>query len=124
MLDKLISSRRPDAVGALLPQTRQAQEAATALIHSWSDEAADPLFSENVAMDDSYDRRRDAIARAVKRIGGLDPSADPRPQDETSQSPSHLAWFIPGNARRLRAELQVTPENPPRVQWLQVTVDR
>src|SRR5690606_15053524 len=91
---------------------------------NWSDGAADVLFAGNVAMDDSYERRRTAIEAAVTRIGGLDASAAPRPQDETSQSPSHLVWFVPGNAGRLRVELQLTPENPPLVQWLQVTVDK
>ena len=123
-LDHLLSRRRPQPVDRVLPQVRDAQQAATELIRDWRDEAADRLFSENVAMDDPYDRRRAAIAESVTRIGGLDAAADPRPQDETSQSPSHLVWFIPGKAGRLRAELQLTPENPPRVQQLQVTVDK
>ena len=124
VLDHLVSSRKPKSIERVLPAVREAQQAATALIRNWSDEAADRLFSENVAMDDSYDRRRATIAKVVTRIGGLDESAAPRPQDERSQSPSHLVWFIPGKAGRLRAELQLTPENPPRVQSLQVTLDR
>lgn len=122
--DHLVSTRMPSLVAAVLPATRAAQRAATELIRQWSDEAADQLFAENVAMDDSYDRRRQAIAGAVTRIGGLDASADPRPQDETSQSPSHLCWFIPGKAGRLRAELLLAPASPARLQWLQVTVDK
>ncbi|MEX1080072.1 MAG: serine hydrolase domain-containing protein [Homoserinimonas sp.] len=124
VLDHLVSTRKPNRLDAVLPDTRAAQAAATALIHAWSDEAADRLFSENVAMDDSYNRRREAIDGAVKRIGGLDASAAPRPQDETSETPSHLVWFIPGKEGRLKAELRLTPENPPRVQELHVTVDK
>lgn len=124
VVDHLVSTRKPKPIDRVLPAVRSAQEAATELIREWSDAAADALFSENVAMDDSYDRRRDAIAKAVSRIGGLDASAAPRPQDEESSSPSHLVWFIPGHAGRLRAELQLTPQNPPRVQHLQVTVDK
>jgi hypothetical protein len=124
VLDHLLSSRRPKPIDRLLPAVREAQQAATELIRNWSNEAADSLFSENVAMDDSYDRRRDAIAKAVSRIGGFDASAAPRLQDEESSSPSHLVWFVPGRAGRLRAELQLTPQNPPRVQYLQVTVDK
>jgi CubicO group peptidase (beta-lactamase class C family) len=122
--DHLVSSRKPTFIDRVLPEVRAAQQAATELIRDWHDAAADQLFSENVAMDNLYDRRRAAIARAVTRIGGLDASADPRPQDESSQSPSHLVWFIPGKAGRLRAELLLTPEKPPRVQQLQVTVDK
>jgi CubicO group peptidase (beta-lactamase class C family) len=122
--DHLVSTRKPKNVNQVLGETRAAQQAATELIRAWSDEAADALFAENVAMDDSYERRRKAIDAAVTRIGGLDASAVPRPQDESSQSPSHLVWFIPGKAGRLRVELQLTPENPPRVQQLQVTVDK
>jgi CubicO group peptidase (beta-lactamase class C family) len=124
VLDHLVASRKPKPVDRVLAEVRSAQRAATELIRDWTDDAADRLFSENVAMDDSYDRRRAAIAKAVTSVGGLDASADPRPQDETSQSPSHLVWFIPGKAGRLRAELQLTPESPPRVQQLQVTVDK
>ncbi|MHA6669665.1 serine hydrolase domain-containing protein [Homoserinimonas sp. A447] len=124
VLDHLVSTRKPKPIDRLLPAVRVAQQAATGLIREWSDEAADRLFSENVALDDPYDRRRKSIAKAVERIGGLDASAAPRPQDEESNSPSHLVWFIPGHAGRLRAELQLTPENPPRVQFLQVTVDK
>jgi CubicO group peptidase (beta-lactamase class C family) len=124
VLDQLVSTRKPQPVEKVLPQVRDAQQAASELIRDWTDDAADRLFSENVAMDDSYERRRAAIARAVTSIGGLDASADPRSQDEKSQSPSHLVWFMPGIAGRLRVEIQLTPENPPRVQHLQVTVDR
>ncbi len=122
--DHLVSTRKPSSTDRVLRETRTAQRAATELIRNWSDDAADRLFAENVAMDDPYDRRRKAIAAAVTRIGGLDASAESRPQDESSQSPSHLVWFMPGTAGRLRVELQLTPENPPRVQYLQVTVDK
>jgi len=127
--DHLVSTRKPNPVASVMPATRASQQAATELIRGWaagdaSDEAADQLFAENVAMDDSYERRRTAVTTAVTRIGGLDASADPRPQDETSQSPSHLVWFIPGKAGRLRVEMQLTPENPPKVQWLSVAVDK
>ena len=124
VLDDILKHHRPNPVAALLPETRAAQQAATALIRDWSDDDADRLFSENVAMDDSYERRRHAIAKAVKRVGGLDASAADRPQDEKSSSPSNLVWFVPGKIGRLRAELQLTPEKPPRVQQLQVTVDK
>jgi CubicO group peptidase (beta-lactamase class C family) len=124
VLDRLVSTRKPNRKNDVAAETRAAQAAATELIRSWSDEAADRLFSENVALDDSYDRRKNAIAAAVKRIGGLDASAAPRPQDETSETATHLVWFIPGKAGRLRAELRLTPENPARVQELHVTVDR
>lgn len=124
VLDTILESRRPRAVDRLWPETRAAQAAVTALLEGWSDSRAEQIFSENVAMDDSFDRRRASITEAVNGIGGLDASAATRPQDETSASPSHLVWFVPGHAGRLRAEIQLTPENPPRVQSLQVTVDR
>lgn len=124
VLDHLIASRRPQPIEAVWLRTREAQCLVNALICSWSNEVAEQLFAENVAMDDAFDRRRAAIGKAITSIGGLDLSAPERAADEKSQSPSHLVWFVPGHAGRLKVEIQLTPETPSLVQSLAVTVDR
>lgn len=126
------------------PATRAAQAAITALIHEWSDDAARAVFAENVAWDMPLDERRSVIDEAIDAIGGLiaeesNESAASAAETsavvasgllaagaavESSVAPSHLVWFIPGEFGRLRAEIELTPENPPRVQSLAVKADR
>lgn len=135
--------------GSLLPNTphvwaatRSAQAAVTALIREWSDGAAGRLFADNVPLDESFVRRRRSIARALTEIGGLDPVSVPTlaqhraatahsnaattaiGREEQSTGPAHLVWYLPGRAGRLRVEILLNPENPPRVQTLKVSPDR
>ena len=51
-----------------------------ALLNSWSDPDASSLFADNVALDESFDRRRDEVQRVIQehgqlRIAGLRPTA-------------------------------------------------
>jgi len=39
---------------------------------------------------------------------------------EESAAPSHLVWHLPGHTGRLRVEIRLTPESPPRIQTLNV----
>ena len=47
------------------PQVRAAAERLVALLNGWDDAAADALFTDNVAWDDAYERRRAAVAGLV-----------------------------------------------------------
>lgn len=110
---------RRDPLAALWPATRAAQAAGTALIRSWSDEAAEALFAENVAMDDALDRRREQIARAIASIGGL---REAPAFAERSLAPSHLEWHLPGVTGALKVVIELTPQADARVQTFRATV--
>ncbi|MGO4691651.1 serine hydrolase domain-containing protein [Glaciibacter sp. 2TAF33] len=151
---QLLAGARPPAAATLWAATREAQQRVTGLIHraaaeahraggdrltapdaeADADRASLDLFAMNVALDDSWERRRAAIERAAAEIGGLlpVPAVPPLPSpagavlaaDEESTGPAHLVWFVPGRAGRLRVEIQLTPHAPPQVQSLIVSADR
>lgn len=100
--------------------TRAAQGAVTRLLADWSDDLADAICTPNVAMDVPYERRRRAIAEAIAAVGA-DLSADP--VDESSTTPSHLRWWLPGTAGRLRVEIRLAPLAAGLVQTLIVTAE-
>lgn len=119
--DALLSSVRPSRDEFLLeqvwPQTRDAQGAVTALLADWSDDAARALFTPNVELDMPFPQRREALADALRAVGGLTGAG---PRDEASVAPSQLSWTLPGHTGGIRAHIQLTPERPPRVQSLRV----
>jgi len=127
--DRLDAGRAAEPT-TVLPATRTAQGSVNDLIRAWPDDAALDAFSPNVALDDAWDRRRAALAQAVARIGGLAPvtaaANDPGlalGAGEVSTGPAHLIWHVPGRAGRLRVEIRLTPEHPPRVQTLIIAAD-
>lgn len=126
----LFDSAADHAAVPILPALRSAATAATDLIRSWDDEKADTLFAGNVSLDESFDRRRAAVSAAIASIGGLmpprtraDEASSTVDANEQTTSPAHLVWHIPGEAGRLRVEIRLTPEFPPRVQTFTVTAD-
>ncbi|MFO7691074.1 MAG: serine hydrolase [Cryobacterium sp.] len=133
--DLLAESRTPPRA-VLWSATRAAQLTVTALVRAWNDEIAQALFADNVALDESFEHRVAHIMRAVTAVGGLAPDLAPTTGrngapaapyvgvDESSQGPAHLVWFLPGLAGRVRVEIRLTPELPPRVQTLTVSSDR
>jgi CubicO group peptidase (beta-lactamase class C family) len=61
------------------PAVQTAAEQLVALLNDWSDDAADALFTDNVAWDDSYDRRRRAVADGTPfTLDRVDPINDAR----------------------------------------------
>jgi CubicO group peptidase (beta-lactamase class C family) len=63
MLDELRAQGEvPAETRPVSPMLREAGERLVALLNDWSDDAADRLFTDNVAWDESYERRRGAIA--------------------------------------------------------------
>lgn len=106
--------------GRTTSATRAAQGAVTRLLADWSDDVADAICTPNVAMDVPYERRRRAIAAAVAAVGA-DLSASP--VEESSTTPSHLRWWLPGTSGRLRVEIRLAPLAAGRVQTLIVTAE-
>jgi CubicO group peptidase (beta-lactamase class C family) len=101
------------------PETRRAREAVDRLLSSWDDDAADALFSENVALDSPYPERRAAIGLIQSRIGDFRASERRPPESDT---PAHCRWWLTGERGTVQAQLQMSPENPPRVQSLILAV--
>jgi serine-type D-Ala-D-Ala carboxypeptidase/endopeptidase len=106
--------------GRTTAATRAAQGAVTRLLADWSDDLADAICTPNVAMDVPYERRCRAIAEAVAAVGA-DVSA--APVEESSTAPSHLRWWLPGTAGRLRVEIRLAPLAAGLVQTLTVTAE-
>jgi hypothetical protein len=100
------------------PATLAARAAVEALIERWDDARAAALFAMNVELDEPLERRRAFIERLRVIHGRL--SADPS-EPARSQSPFQLAWWLRGERGRVKAEILLTPELPPRVQALSLT---
>lgn len=100
------------------PETIAAREAVNQLLVSWDDQAADRLFSPNVALDTPYRERRDAIALVRARIGDFR-QAPKAPEHDT---PAHCRWWLAGERGVVQVQIQLTPERSPRVQSLALAV--
>jgi CubicO group peptidase (beta-lactamase class C family) len=101
------------------PQTLAGQQAITALLGRWDDAAAAALFTENVAWDRALDRRQQDIALVRERIGDF--RADPSRAAEFD-TPSGCRWWLRGPHGAVEAEIKLSPEREPRVQYLTVAV--
>jgi CubicO group peptidase (beta-lactamase class C family) len=97
------------------PAVTDARSAIERLIERWDEEAASILFSMNVDLDEPLARRRAAIERLREIHGPLRPDEATEPE---SHSPAHLAWWMTGDRGRVRVEILLSPERPPRVQAL------
>jgi hypothetical protein len=81
MLDTLHAHGEvPAAPEVEAPGWENAAHRLVALINSWSDADANALFADNVALDESFDRRRADAQRAIQahgplRITGLRPTS-------------------------------------------------
>ena len=97
------------------PGTIEARAAVERLLGRWDDAEAAALFSMNVELDEPVARRRAAIEGLQATHGTLTPDASVEPE---SHGPSHLAWWLRGERGRVRVEILMSPERPPRVQGL------
>jgi hypothetical protein len=102
------------------PETVAAREAVNKLLTSgeWDGEAADGLFTPNVAQDAPYPERRRKIELIRDRIGDFR-DADSAPEHD---SPAHCRWRLAGERGTVQAQILLTPERPPRVQSLTLAV--
>jgi len=101
------------------PETLDAVTAVNDLLTSWDDAAADALFSENVALDAPYVERRRTIAAISERIGNFAVDHD-RPAE--SETPAHRRWWLAGERGAVQAQIQLSPQRPPRVMSLTLAV--
>jgi len=116
-------SRRPGAspapaTGSLVEASASAREGVTRLIAHWDDDLAARLLAMNVDLDEPLADRRRHWTDLVDRLGPLAPD-DTEPV--SSVSPAHAMWWLRGPGGRVRVEIRLDPERPPRVQALTVT---
>lgn len=81
-----------------------------ALLHHWDDAVADELFCDNVALDESYARRRDEIGRVMEVHGPLELLAI-HPESATSGD-----LEVRGSGEGFRIRIELGPMLPPLVQ--------
>ncbi|MEX1106109.1 MAG: serine hydrolase domain-containing protein [Ilumatobacteraceae bacterium] len=82
------------------------------LLADWSDDEADALFTDNVALDLPYDRRRAAGERLMVSCGGLLEIVDVVADSATSG----MVELAHPSGVPVRIDLQVAPVLPPRIQ--------
>ncbi|HEY2916002.1 MAG TPA: serine hydrolase domain-containing protein [Candidatus Limnocylindrales bacterium] len=98
--------------------TEAAAAAVEALLDRWDDAVAADLFAMNVELDEPVERRR-AFAEQLRSIHGrLVP--DPA-EPVVSRSAFHRQWWLRGDRGRVRVEILLTPQLPPKVQTLTLT---
>ena len=105
--------------GAPWPRTLAAQEQVNRLLAHWDDDAADALFTENVAQDAPYSERRHTIGLIRERIGEF--AEDPTRAAE-SDTPAHRRWWLTGERGTVQVQIQLSPEREPRVMSLTLAV--
>ena len=110
------------APGGPWPETLSAQQVVTGLLTHWDDKVAEQLFADNVALDQPLDRRRERIGRMWERLGPPRSRTLATPRPAEFDSPAHCRWWLHGERGDTQVEILLTPENPPRVQSLTVTV--
>ncbi|MDP9735260.1 serine hydrolase domain-containing protein [Curtobacterium sp. 260] len=110
--------------------THTARRAVTTLLRAWADPAVDDdiaadlgaaVCTPNVPLDRAWTARRRALLESAHAVGADLAAA---PVDEQSSVPSHLRWWLPGSAGRLRIEIRLAPLAAGRVQSLTVTPER
>jgi CubicO group peptidase (beta-lactamase class C family) len=109
------------------PETLAAREAVSGLLRSWDDTQASRLFSPNVAQDAPFDERQQVIAMIRERIGDFRDAAESEPESGQRRqhefdTPAHCRWWLAGARGMVQAQIQLSPERPPRVQSLTLAV--
>jgi CubicO group peptidase (beta-lactamase class C family) len=104
------------------PPTVAARADVERLLAAWDDEIAARLFAMNVGLDEPIASRRAEIEKIRQSHGRLSPDPDPALPDE-SDTPFQLAWWLAGErGGRVRVEILLSPQGPPLVQRLELTV--
>jgi CubicO group peptidase (beta-lactamase class C family) len=128
LLDLVLRRAEPPAHGYLValapdqgpwPATLAAREEVSGLLRAWDDAEADRLFTPNVAQDAPFTERRHAIALIRMSIGDFRDDASRPPEFDT---PAHCRWWLAGERGVVQAQIQLSPELPPRVQSLTLAV--
>lgn len=130
IMDALLSEWRPGAgpagpchgpepaTGSMREKMAAVRRAVERLLTNWDDALALELFSMNVDLDEPIPQRRARVEAILHTLGPLSADGEAPP---TSVSPAHCAWWMRGPYGRLRIEIRLSPELPPRVQTLTLT---
>jgi CubicO group peptidase (beta-lactamase class C family) len=109
----------PEPPAELWPETVRARGAVERLLRGWDEEFAADWLADNVALDLDLALRRARIERLVGEVGPLaEPDADGAPL--RTDSAAHVVWEVKGERGSLRCEVRLTPQQPPKVQTLNV----
>ena len=118
-LDELVRAEAaPIRRTRLAAATQAARVAIEALMERWDDARAAAIFAMNVELDEPLAHRREALDRIRERHGALRPD-DSEPTE--SRTPFHHAWWMTGDRGRVRIEILLSPELPPKIQAFNVT---
>jgi CubicO group peptidase (beta-lactamase class C family) len=99
--------------------TRAARETVEGLLSSWDDAVAGNLLAMNVELDEPIVARRAFVETLRERHGEL---ARDEKEPTESNTPYHLVWWLDGSrGGRVKAEILLSPELPPRVQTFALT---
>ena len=98
--------------------TQSARAAVEDLITEWDEARAEQLFAMNVELDEPVAIRRETLDRIRLRHGPLRRDDD---EPVESTTPFHLAWWMRGDTGRVRIDILLSPELPPKVQTFSVT---
>jgi len=99
------------------PATISAPTTSCKLLGCWNETDGKTLFSNNVDLDQPLEKRKESIADAMALIGGLNGNVD----SIRTPSASQLSWNEMGEEGHLNVFIQLTPENPPVVQTMNIT---
>ena len=114
------------ASGAVPPRRLRPSSATSAaraiverLLAAWDDDLAERVFAMNVELDEPLAVRRAAIEGLAMVHGTLRPD---RELPAESESPLHTGWWLAGEkGGRVKVEVLLSPESPPRIQAFNVT---
>ena len=101
----------------LWPETVAAMDVAESLLARWDNDLADANLAMNVDLDQPRSERRDQWQALSAEVG----SARRDEASPESDSPAHARWWVTGETGRVRLEVRLTPELPPRIQTLTAT---
>jgi hypothetical protein len=97
--------------------TVAARQSVERLLERWDDDEAADLFAMNVDLDEPLALRRATLEGLREAHGPLRPDETVPP---TSASAADLTWWMVGERGRVRLEILLSPERPPRVQALRI----
>jgi CubicO group peptidase (beta-lactamase class C family)/2'-5' RNA ligase len=86
------------------------------ILDEWNDDQAASLFADNVALDDSFERRRDAARALKRRLGSLLPASELE-----AATPLRGTFGLADD--RVKVEVELDAERPPRVQLCELDVE-
>ena len=110
-------SEQPSRLGVEpLPVVAEIRTAIDAALIAGDFAAIEPLLAFNVDLDETLDRRSTLVASLAGTHGALTPEAD-----LTVMTPTQVAWWLAGEQGRVGVEIMLNPEQPPRVQKLDLT---